>query len=318
MENAAPKPAIEAATDSFHQMKWRDGKKISVPFVLSQRKNRNATAHFFPQNCGNPIFAKNNVMMDFIDTHSHLYAEEFDNDRAEAINRCLEAGVNRLILPDIDATSRQAMLDMAASDPKHFFPCAGLHPTSVDGDYKAGLKQVETMLASGQRFYAVGEIGIDLYWDQTFEREQFDAFATQIRWAKELGLPIIVHIRNAIEKTIAALEPLADDRLRGVFHCFSGTLEQAQKAISMGFMLGIGGVLTYKKSELPSIVEQIDIQHLLLETDCPYLAPVPHRGKRNESSYLPFVAQKLAEIKQVSIDEVAARTTANAEKLFGL
>jgi TatD DNase family protein len=256
--------------------------------------------------------------MEFIDTHSHLYAEEFDNDRTEAISRCFESGVSRLILPDIDASSRQAMLDMAASDPQHFFPCAGLHPTSVDSDYKTALKQVEAMLASGQRFYAVGEIGIDLYWDQTFEREQFDAFATQVRWAKELGLPIIVHIRNAIEKTIAALEPLADDRLRGVFHCFSGTLEQARQAIDMGFMLGIGGVLTFKKSDLPAVIEQIDIQNLILETDCPYLAPVPHRGKRNESSFLPFVAQKLAEIKKLSIEDVAALTTANAEKLFGL
>lgn len=256
--------------------------------------------------------------MEFIDTHSHLYAEEFDNDRTEAISRCFGSGVSRLILPDIDATSRQAMLDMAASDPQHFFPCAGLHPTSVDNDYKPALKQVEAMLASGQRFYAVGEIGIDLYWDQTFEREQFDAFATQVRWAKELGLPIIVHIRNAIEKTIAALEPLADDRLRGVFHCFSGTLEQARQAIDMGFMLGIGGVLTFKKSDLPAVIEQIDIQNLILETDCPYLAPVPHRGKRNESSFLPFVAQKLAEIKKLSIEDVAALTTANAEKLFGL
>lgn len=256
--------------------------------------------------------------MEFIDTHSHLYAEEFDNDRTEAISRCFESGVSRLILPDIDATSRQAMLDMAASDPQHFFPCAGLHPTSVDSDYKTALKQVEAMLASGQRFYAMGEIGIDLYWDQTFEREQFDAFATQVRWAKELGLPIIVHIRNAIEKTIAALEPLADDRLRGVFHCFSGTLEQARQTIDMGFMLGIGGVLTFKKSDLPAVIEQIDIQNLILETDCPYLAPVPHRGKRNESSFLPFVAQKLAEIKKLSIEDVAALTTANAEKLFGL
>ena len=256
--------------------------------------------------------------MEFIDTHSHLYAEEFDNDRAEAIDRCFGAGVNRLILPDIDATSRQAMLDLAASDPQRFFPCAGLHPTSVDGDYKSGLKQVEAMLAGGQRFYAVGEIGIDLYWDQTFEREQFDAFVTQVKWAKELDLPVIVHIRNAIEKTITALEPLADNRLRGVFHCFSGTLEQAHEAIGMGFMLGIGGVLTYKKSELPSIVEQVDIKHILLETDCPYLAPVPHRGKRNESSFLPFVAQKLAEIKHISIEEVAEQTTANAEKMFCL
>lgn len=255
--------------------------------------------------------------MDFIDTHSHLYAEEFDADRDEAVKRCFEAGVNRLILPDIDATSRQAMLDLAAAYPKNFFPCAGLHPTSVDGNYKAALGEVEAMLAKGG-FCAVGEIGIDLYWDQTFEREQFDAFATQVRWAKELGLPVIIHIRNAIEKTIAALEPIADSLLRGVFHCFSGTVEQARQAIDMGFMLGIGGVLTFKKSDLPAVVEQIDIQHIILETDCPYLAPVPHRGQRNESSFLPFVAQKLADIKQINIEEVAARTTANAEKLFNL
>ena len=254
--------------------------------------------------------------MAFIDTHSHLYAEEFDNDRAEAISRCFESGVDKLILPDIDATSRQAMLDLASSDPLHFFPCAGLHPTSVDGDYKTALKQVESMLSGNRRFYAIGEIGIDLYWDQTFEREQFDSFTTQIKWAKELGLPIIVHIRNAIEKTIAALEPLADDRLRGVFHCFSGNIEQARQAIDMGFSLGIGGVLTFKKSDLSAVVEQIDIQHIVLETDCPYLAPVPHRGQRNESSFLPLVAQKLAEIKHIDIDEVAKQTTKNAEQLF--
>ena len=256
--------------------------------------------------------------MDFIDTHSHIYSEEFDSDRDEAIKRCFDAGVNRLILPDIDAASRQAMLKLADSDPQHFFVCAGLHPTSVDGSYRAALKDVETLLSSGRRFCAVGEIGIDLYWDQTFEREQFDAFAVQVQWAKDLGLPVIIHIRNAIEKTIAALEPFADSRLRGVFHCFSGTVEQARQAISMGFMLGIGGVLTFKKSDLPAVVEQIDIQHLLLETDCPYLAPVPHRGQRNESSFLPLVAQKLAEIKQISIEDVAALTTANAERMFGL
>ena len=256
--------------------------------------------------------------MEFVDTHSHLYSEEFDSDRSEAIERCFAAGVNKLILPDIDATSRQAMINLADSDPHHFFACAGLHPTSVDDGYKTSLKDVEAMLASGRKFCAVGEIGIDLYWDQTFEREQFDAFAVQVKWAKELGLPVIIHIRNAIEKTIAALEPLADSRLRGVFHCFSGTIDQARQAISMGFMLGIGGVLTFKKSDLPSVVEQVDIQHLLLETDCPYLAPVPHRGDRNESSFLPFVAQKLAEIKHVDIEDVAAITTSNAKRLFGI
>jgi len=254
--------------------------------------------------------------MTFIDTHSHLYAEEFDSDRDEAVSRCFESGVDKLILPDIDASTRQAMLSLAAANPQHFFPCAGLHPTSVDADYKTALKQVETLLASEQRFYAIGEIGIDLYWDQTFEREQFDSFTAQVKWAKELGLPIIVHIRNAIEKTIAALEPLADERLRGVFHCFSGSVEQARQAIQMGFSLGIGGVLTFKKSELPSVIEQIDIQHIVLETDCPYLAPVPHRGQRNESSFLPLVAQKLAEIKHIGIEEVAKQTTLNAEQLF--
>ena len=256
------------------------------------------------------------IAMDFIDTHSHLYAEEFEADREEAVRRCFEAGVNRLILPDIDATSRQAMLDLAEAYPKQFFPCAGLHPTSVDGKYKTALKEVEKMLASGREFAAVGEIGTDLYWDQTFEREQFDAFVVQVGWAKDLGLPIIVHIRNSMDKTIEALEPLADSRLRGVFHCFSGTVEQARRAIEMGFMLGIGGVLTFKKSDLPTVVEQIDMRHLLLETDCPYLAPAPNRGKRNESSFLPFVAQKLSEIKGISIEDVAAKTTANAERLF--
>lgn len=256
--------------------------------------------------------------MQFIDTHSHIYSSEFDTDRTDAVNRCTTAGVTRLILPDIDTSSRQAMLNLADSNPEMFFPTAGLHPTSVGAQYKADLQLVEKMLSSGRKFYAIGEIGIDLYWDKTFEREQFDAFITQVKWAKELQLPIIVHIRNAIEKTIAALEPLVDSNLCGVFHCFSGTLPQAQQAISMGLMLGIGGVLTFKKSDLPEVVRQINIDKLLLETDCPYLAPVPHRGKRNESSYIPIIAQKLAEIKEITIEEVAQQTTCNAEVLFRL
>ncbi len=266
-----------------------------------------------------PTFAAHiSIVMRFIDTHSHIYSEEFDADRTDAVNRCTAAGVTRLILPDIDATSRQAMLNLADSNPAMFFPAAGLHPTSVGAQYKADLQAVEKMLGSGRKLYAIGEIGIDLYWDKTFEREQFDAFIAQVKWAKELRLPIIVHIRNAIEKTIAALEPLADSNLRGVFHCFSGTLQQAQQAISMGFMLGIGGVLTFKKSSLPEVVRQINLDKLLLETDCPYLAPVPHRGKRNESSYIPIIARKLAEIQGITIEEVARQTTRNAEVLFGL
>ncbi len=256
--------------------------------------------------------------MDFIDTHSHIYSEEFDPDRSKAVQRAFEAGVTKIILPDIDASSRPAMLSLADSMPNHFFPCSGLHPTSVGINYKNDLNDVEKLLSSERRFYAVGEIGIDLYWEQTFENQQFDAFKTQIEWALQLHLPIIVHVRNALEKTLAAIEHFAGSGLTGVFHCFSGSVEQAQLAVDMGFLLGIGGVVTFKKSTLPEVVEKIDIRHLLLETDCPYLAPVPHRGQRNESSYIPIIAQKIADIKQLSVNDVANQTTANARQLFGI
>lgn len=253
----------------------------------------------------------------FIDTHSHLYSEEFNNDYVDVINRCDEAGVTRLIMPDIDSLSRPAILNLANLYPEKLFPCIGLHPTSVNENYKTELKLIENELASNSKqFCAIGEIGIDLYWDQQFEKEQFDALRIQVEWAKDLNLPVIIHIRNAIDKTIAALEPLADNRLRGVFHCFSGNIEHAQKAINMGFMIGIGGVVTFKKSDLPTIVKEIDLKNILLETDCPYLAPVPHRGKRNESSYIPLIAQTIANIKNISVEEVANVTTQNAEQLF--
>lgn len=251
------------------------------------------------------------------DTHTHLYASEFDADRIQVVERAIAGGVNKFFLPNIDVYSVRSMLSLCNQFPQNCFQMIGLHPTSVKENYEQELSVLYDYLQN-EVFYAIGEIGIDLYWDKTFFTHQQQAFETQIKWANEFGLPIVIHSRNSFNEIVEILEKNKDENLRGIFHCFSGNKEQAEKAISLGFKLGIGGVLTYKNSGLDKAIADIDLKHLVLETDSPYLTPTPHRGKRNESSYITLVAQKLAEIKNISIEEVAAITTVNAEEVFGI
>jgi len=253
--------------------------------------------------------------MRIIDTHTHLYAEQFDDDRHEVVKKALDEGVDRMYLPNIDSSSIDPMLSLEASFPDHCIAMMGLHPCSVKDNYKEELRLVKEWLDK-RSFAAVGEIGIDLYWDKTFVEQQKDAFLTQIQWAKDLNLPIVIHSREATDIIIELLQEVNDDKLRGIFHCFTGNAEQAQRIIDLNFYLGIGGVLTFKKAGLDKTMEQVGLEHVVLETDSPYLAPSPYRGKRNESAYVKKVLEKLANIKAVSVEEVATLTTNNALKIF--
>ena len=255
--------------------------------------------------------------MNLIDTHAHIYSDEFQNDRPGAIERAKMAGVNKIIMPAIDSATHESMLGLEKENPGTCISMMGLHPCSVKENYKEELRIAEEYLAK-QKFVAIGEIGLDFYWDLTFKDQQYDAFHRQVEWALHYDLPISIHSRNATDECIKLVQAHQQGKLRGVFHCFSGTQEQAVQLIELGFYLGIGGVLTFKNSGLDMIVKEIDLSHMVLETDAPYLAPVPFRGKRNECSYIPYVAQKLADIKEMPVDIVAATTTLNAEKLFGL
>jgi TatD DNase family protein len=252
----------------------------------------------------------------FVDTHSHIYCEEFSNDRDEAVLRAKEAGIDRVVLPNIDSSSIKPMLDLADSVPGYFFPLIGLHPTSVREDYKNELEIIEYWLTK-RRFYGIGEIGIDLYWDKRFLAEQIEVFRIQIDWAKQLKIPVAVHVRDSFKEVMDVLREKKDNSLRGVFHSFTGTVEQADQIIELGFKIGLGGIVTFKKSGLDCVVPAIGLQNILLETDSPWLAPVPHRGRRNECSYLPSIASKVAEFHKVSVGEVARITTQNAMELFG-
>lgn len=253
----------------------------------------------------------------YSDTHAHLYAEQFDNDRDEMIQRALKQGVTYLFLPNIDIASIEPMLALEARYPQNCFAMMGLHPCSVEADYEAHLAVMEQWLQR-RKFIAIGEIGLDYYWSRTFVEQQKQAFRRQAQWAKQLEIPIILHARDSLDDLIQLVREEKTPQLRGIFHCFSGNVAQAQAVIEMGFMIGIGGVATYKKSGLEEVLSQIDLQHIVLETDAPYLSPVPHRGKRNESSYIPIVAQKIAEIKALPTKEVAQITTNNALSMFGL
>lgn len=256
--------------------------------------------------------------MKFIDTHTHLYIDAFDEDRKEAVERAISSGVQTLLLPNIDVDSIPQVKALTASFPANCFPMMGLHPGYVTADWKQQLDRIEKELFGGN-YYAVGEIGMDLYWDTTFVEEQKEVFTQQVKWAKELKLPIAIHVREAFDPIFTILDEFNDDTLTGVFHCFTGTHEQAHHALSYGgFYLGIGGVLTYKKSGLDEVLKDIPIDVLVLETDAPYLPPVPYRGKRNESAYLIHIAEKLAEIKDMSLNSVAEKTTFNAQQLFRL
>ncbi len=251
----------------------------------------------------------------WIDTHAHIYVKDFDEDRAEMLRQCDDLEVKRIYMPNIDHTSIDSMLEVEHRHPKQCFSMMGLHPCSVKRDFESELYRVEEWLTK-RKFAAVGEMGTDLHWDKTFWEQQQEAFRIQVGWAKKFKLPIVIHCRESIDETIALLEPLLDGQLTGIFHCFSGNLEQANKIIAMGFYLGIGGVVTFKNGGLDKILPEIDLKHIVLETDSPYLAPTPHRGKRNSPLYVPLIAEKIAEIKKKTPDEVKLLTTKNALNLF--
>lgn len=252
-----------------------------------------------------------------IDTHCHLYLEEFRSDLSEVIERADAEGVKKFYLPAIDSSEINDMLLLEENFPGKCFAMMGLHPCSVKENYKDELRIVEEWLAK-RRFAAVGEIGLDFYWDRTFTEQQYIAFRIQVELSVKYNLPIVIHTRNAMQETINVVKEYVPKGVKGIFHCFGDSYKSAVEIIEAGFYLGIGGVLTYKKSGLAEVLKNIDLKHIVLETDAPYLTPVPFRGKRNESSYLKFIVQKLAEIKNVSIDEVAAVTSSNAQKIFGL
>ena len=251
------------------------------------------------------------------DTHTHLYSEEFDQDRDAMIQRALNAGVSRFFIPAIDSTCTASMYELEKSYPDNVFLMMGLHPTYVKDNYLDELMHVESEL-SKRKFYAIGEIGIDLYWDKTRLEEQKIAFRTQIRLAKKHKLPIVIHCREAFEEIFQILEDEKSEDLFGIFHCFTGTYEQALQAISYNMKLGIGGVVTFKNGKIDQFLNQIDLKHVVLETDSPYLAPIPYRGKRNESSYVVAVLDKLSQIYSLSANEIANITTANSKAIFGI
>lgn len=256
----------------------------------------------------------------FIDTHTHLFSEAFNDDRNEVVKRAVDNGITKLLLPNIDVDSLQSMIELSNQFPENCLPMFGLHPGAVGPNVENDLQQIRKALdENSNKCVAVGEIGMDLYWDKTYIKEQEFAFRTQVEWAKELQLPIAIHVREAFDELFTILDEINDERLTGVFHCFTGNDEQAQHALNYGgFKLGIGGVVTYKKSELPEVLAKIDLKHLILETDSPFLPPVPYRGKRNESSYILHVAEKLADIYGVSLKEIEEVTTQNAIDLFRL
>jgi len=257
------------------------------------------------------------IEMKIVDTHSHIYLDKFAADREAMLARAAAAGVEQILLPAIDSETHEQLLDLAAKYPGKCLAMMGLHPCSVIADPGPELALIEEYLGR-QPFYAVGEIGLDFYWDRTYTEQQFRAFRHQIELALQYKLPISIHSRNATDEAIAVVQEYVPRGLRGVFHCFSGTPEQARAAADTGFYLGIGGVITFRNGGLDTALADIGLEHIVLETDAPYLAPAPYRGKRNEPSYLSYVVARLAELKGISGEEVAQISTANAEKLFGL
>lgn len=252
--------------------------------------------------------------MELVETHAHLYSEQFENDLQESLDRALEKGVSQFYMPNIDHTSIDAMMEIEA---KFDFCVAtmGLHPCSVTKDFQKELYIVENWL-NKRSFAAIGEAGIDLYWDKTFLAQQEEALSIQLDWAKKYKIPIILHCRDSFEETISLVEKHKDSALNGVFHCFTGDLDAAERVIKLGFKIGIGGVATFKNGGMDKVLPHLDLAHVVLETDSPYLAPVPHRGKRNEPAYLSLVVEKIAEFKNMSKEEVAKITTTNANQLF--
>ncbi|WP_431125840.1 TatD family hydrolase [Flagellimonas flava] len=251
------------------------------------------------------------------DTHTHLYSEAFDEDRSQIIQSAMNLGVERFFIPAIDSTYTQSMLDLESDFPNNVFLMMGLHPTHVKENFREELQHVEEMLAK-RKFYAVGEIGIDLYWDKSFLMQQQEAFIHQIRLAKKYQLPIVIHSRESFDEIFEVLEQEKSEDLYGIFHCFTGTLEQAHRAISFNMKLGIGGVATFKNGKIDQFLHEVDLEHIVLETDSPYLAPVPYRGKRNESSYIIKVLEKLSEIYGMRKEAIASITTENSKQVFGI
>ncbi|WP_165749085.1 TatD family hydrolase [Cellulophaga sp. Z1A5H] len=255
--------------------------------------------------------------MIFTDTHTHLYSEAFDDDRIEIVKKAIDAGVQRFFLPAIDSAFTESMIALEEEFPEHMFLMTGLHPTHVKDNYLEEIAHVEEML-SKHKYYAIGEIGIDLYWDKSFVKQQQEAFRMQIKIAKREKLPIVIHCRDAFDEVFEILEEEKADELFGIFHCFTGSKEQALRAIGYNMKLGIGGVATFKNGKIDQFLNEIAIEHIVLETDAPYLAPVPFRGKRNESAYLINVATKLATIYNRSLAEIAEITTTNSKAVFGI
>lgn len=251
------------------------------------------------------------------DTHTHLYVEQFDDDRREIIEKAMSLGIKRFFIPAIDASYYARMYELEKSFPENIFLMAGLHPTHVKEDFLKELSVVEKQL-DNHKFYAIGEIGMDLYWDKNYLEEQIEAFKIQISWAKERKLPIVIHCREAFDEIFKVLDQLNDHHLNGIFHCFTGNRDQAEKVLSYGFKMGIGGVVTFKNGGLDKFIGEIPLEHIVLETDSPYLAPTPFRGKRNESSYLINILEKLADIYDCSPQKIAEITTKNSQEIFGI
>lgn len=253
--------------------------------------------------------------MQLIDTHTHLYLEEFDSDISEVLSRAANIGVKKFLLPAIDSDAFDRLHHLAAAFPEQCLPMIGLHPCSVKQNFADELALVQQELEKG-KYVAIGESGLDFYWDKTFTREQYDSLKMHAEWAIHYDLPLVLHTREAMQETIEVIKLYRGRGLRGVFHCFGGSIHEAREIIENNFMLGIGGVVTFKKSGLAEVLKDVHLEHIVLETDSPYLAPVPYRGKRNESSYLELIASKLAEIKNVAVEKVAGQTTINAERMF--
>ena len=250
-----------------------------------------------------------------VDTHAHIYLEQFDSDRDAVIARAVESGVGRMLLPNIDLQTVEPMLEICRQYPDHCFPMLGLHPTSVDEHFERQLEIIGSYLDKTE-IAAIGETGIDLYWDRQYLGQQLEAFRIHIGWAKKYQLPLSIHCRKSYNEIISVLKKEQDGSLTGVFHCFPGNLRQAEEVTALGFMLGIGGVVTYKNAEMATVVQHTGIEHILAETDAPFLPPIPFRGKRNESAYINHIIRKIADLKSMSANEVAEATNANAERVF--
>lgn len=251
----------------------------------------------------------------YVDTHAHLFLDHFKTDIEKVIESCLEQKVNRIYLPNIDSSTIHAVNELADRFPQQCFPQMGLHPCSVKEDYKEQLKNLYDQFKN-RSYVAVGEMGIDLYWDKTYVNEQKEAFTTQVEWARDMKLPLIIHSRDSLDLTIELITELQKGDITGIFHCFNGTIDQARKIEDTGFLMGLGGVITFKNSGMDDVIAELKLENFVLETDAPYLTPTPYRGKRNESAYIPLIAEKLASIKECSLDEVAEITTLNANKIY--